>query len=269
MSIRTTYYEKKDSFVAGLDPRTKLLYILWVFAMIIVFFHPLYQSITVVTLLAAILLGKLSLWSVIQAGRFGVYVGVASFVLWLIFMSGDGNTLLSLGPLDITDLGLLVGLAVTIRIVAVLFAFLIVAMTTSTRDIMTGLYGLRLSTVFSMVVGIILRLIPQLQAEHATIMEAQRSRATEFDKGNILLRFRKHTTYIIPLVLRSLKIVSDLSIAMESRAFDPYTERTFARELIYSTADKIILVAMGLSLAVGIAMRITGIGGLAGVGFGQ
>ena len=155
------------------------------------------------------------------------------------------------------------GLAIALRITSVLFAFLIVAMTTPTRDIITGLYGLHVSVVFSMVIGIILRLIPQFQTEHATIMEAQKSRATEFDKGSLLARFRKHTSYIIPLSLRALKIVSDLSIAMEARAFDPYAKRTFVRELRMEMVDKILLVAMGVFLVASIGLRLFGLGGLA------
>lgn len=271
-SIRLSYYEGGDSFLVRLDPRVKLLYILWVFAMIMVFSHPLYQSFTMVTLLVAAYLGGLSVWSVIKAGRFGVYVGLASWALWIIFLRGEGVALLQLGRWPVTDLGVMVGLSVALRITSVLFAFLVVAMTTPTRDVILGLYGLRVSVVFSMVVGIILRLIPQLQAEHGTIIEAQKSRATEFDKGGLITRFRKHTSYVIPLALRALKIVSDLSIAMESRAFDPYAKRTFGRELRLRVVDKAILALMAVALVGGIIMRVTGLGGVASgmlVGRGQ
>jgi energy-coupling factor transport system permease protein len=261
--MRISYYTGGDSFVTRLDPRVKLVYILWVFAMIMVFSHPLYQSVTLLTLLAGVVLGRLSLWSVIKAGRFGVYVGLASWLLWIIFVRGEGNLLFHALGLPVTDLGALVGLSVALRIVSVLFAFLIVAMTTPTRDIITGLYGLRVSVVFSMVIGIILRLIPQLQAEHAIIVEAQKSRAAEFDRGGLLGRTRKHSAYVIPLALRALKIASDLSVAMESRAFDPYARRSFVRQLRLRPADKAILIGMGLALAGGIALRLAGLGGIA------
>lgn len=262
-SIRLSFYEGGESFVTRLNPRTKLLYILWVFAMIMVFSHPLYQSFMMLTLIAAVYLGGLSLWSVIKAGRFGVYVSLASWVLWIIFLSDEGNALFYVWRWPVTDLGMLAGLSVAFRITSVLFAFLIVAMTTPTRDIITGLYGLRVSVVFSMVIGIILRLIPQLQAEHAIIVEAQKSRATEFDKGGLIARFRKHSTYIIPLSLRALKIVRDLSVAMESRAFDPYAKRTFVRQSQFRAVDKIILAGMSIVLVGGILLRLTGYGGVA------
>lgn len=261
-SIRLSYFEGKESFLSRLDPRIKLTYILWVFIMIMVFTDPIYQSFTMLTLLLATFAGSLSLGKVISAGKFGIYVGLASWVLWTIFLRDEGIPLFQLFGWDVTDYGLLKGLSVALRITSVLFAFLIVAMTTPTRDIITGLYGLRVSVVFSMVVGIILRLIPQFQSEHATIMEAQKSRATEFDKGGLLTRFRKHTSYIIPLTLRALKIVSDLSVAMESRAFDPYTPRTFVRELKLRPIDQLILIGMAVFLVLSILLRILGFGGL-------
>ncbi len=261
-SIRTSYYEGTESTLSRVDPRVKLLYILWVFAMIMVFTHPIYQSFTMLTLVLAAAAGGLSLWKVMNAGKLGIYVGVASWVLWMIVLRNQGVALFSIYGWSLTDYGILKGLSIALRITSVLFAFLIVAMATPTRDIITGLYGLRVSAVFSMVVGIILRLIPQFQSEHATIMEAQKSRATEFDRGSILTRFRKHTAYIIPLSLRALKIVSDLSIAMESRAYDPYTKLTFVRELKMQGLDKIILVGMIVFLVASIALRLFGIGAL-------
>jgi energy-coupling factor transporter transmembrane protein EcfT len=75
-----------------------------------------------------------------------------------------------------------------------------------------------------------------------------------------MTRFRKHTSYIIPLTLRALKIVSDLSIAMESRAYDPYTPRTFVRELKMSRSDYAILIGMVIFLVVSIIIRAFGFG---------
>ena len=259
-SIRTSFYEDNESFLFRVDPRVKLLYILWVFAMIMVFTAPIYQAFTMTSLLLAAFAGGLSLSKVANAGKLGIYVGMTSWVLWIIFLHDEGTILFTILGWPVTDYGVLKGLSVALRITSVLFAFLIVAMTTPTRDIITGLYGLRVSVVFSMVIGIILRLIPQFQSEHTTIMEAQRSRATEFNKGGLMTRFRKHTAYIIPLTLRALKIVSDLSIAMESRAYDPYTPRTFVRELKMRRSDYVILISMGVFLVISIALRLYGFG---------
>lgn len=261
--LRLSYYEPRDSFVGRLDPRTKLLYLVWAFAMIVVFSHPLYQSAALAALAAAVWLGRLSPWSVIKAGRFGVFAGLASWALWIAFLPDEGQALFRVLGRPVTDLGVLVGLSVLLRITSVLFAFLVVAMTTSARDLTAGLFQLRVSVVFAMVVSLILRLIPQLQAEHAAIVAAQQSRAAEFERGNPVARLRRHTAYVIPLAVRALKIVSELSIALESRAFDPYARRTFVRAARLGAADKVVLAVLGLSLAAGLGLRLAGFGAVA------
>lgn len=244
------------------DPRVKILYLVWVFVIICILAHPLLLSLIFLVTVAVVYASRLSLWALLKAGRFGMFMAGASWLLWILFLRRQGPVLFSVGPWRFTEPGVYNGLSVAARIAAILLAFLVVFKTTSTREIMTGLYRLRVSVPFAMVVGITLRLIPQLQAEHAIIKEAQRSRAVEFDKGSPLARLRKHTAYIIPLVLRALKITSDLSLAMEARAFDPYARRTFSQALEFDTTDIVLLVVMGATVAASIVARFMGFGGL-------
>lgn len=261
-SIGITLYNGEDSPLARLDPRTKLLWILWVFAMIIVVLDPLYQSVIIVTIIMATIAGKLGAKAVFKAGQFGVYVGLISWLLWIFFLPDKGQPLFHIIGRPVTDVGVMTGLSVAIRVMTILFAFVIVAMTTPIRSIITGLYRMRVSTVFAMVIGMILRMIPQLQAEHSVIVEAQRSRGIDFDHGNILQRLRRHMSYAIPLTVRSLKIVNEMGIAMDSRAFDPYAKRTFQPALEFRRVDWLLLGTMALILLAGILLRIAGYAGV-------
>lgn len=244
------------------DPRVKILYLLWVFLTVSVMAHPLILSLIFLVTIAVVYGSRLSLGSLLKTGRLGLFVAGASWLLWIIFLRRQGPVLLSISGWNITEPGFFNGWSVAARIAAILLAFLVVFKTTSTREVMTALYRLHVSVPFAMVIGITLRLIPQLQAEHATILEAQRSRAVEFEKGGLLARMRKHTAYIIPLVLRALKITSDLSLAMEARAFDPYARRTFSQTLEFDTADLLILMLLGVTLVASIGARIRGLGGM-------
>lgn len=245
-----------------LDPRTKLLFLLWVFAMVSVLSHPLILFLVFVVTFVAVFASHLSPWSLIKDVKVGLFVSAASWLLWLIFLRHQGDVLFSIGSWHVTEPGVFNGASVAIRIVAILLAFLVVFKTTTNRAVMTALYRLHVSVPFAMVVGITLRLIPQLKAEHAIIVEAQRSRAVEFETGGLVSRMRKHTAYIIPLVLRTLKITSDLSLALETRAFDPYAPRTFSEELGFRAADWILLTLMALTFAASIVARIAGFGGM-------
>lgn len=260
--IGDSLYNGEDSLLAQIDPRTKLLWILWVFAMIIVVLDPRYQSVIIVSIVVAMAAGRLRPADVFRAGQFGVYVGLVSWLLWIFFLPEQGEPIFHVFGRPVTDAGVWTGLSVAIRVIVILFAFVVVAMTTPIRSIITGLYRMRVSTVFAMVIGMILRMIPQLQAEQAVIVEAQRSRGIDFESGSILTRLRRHMSYAIPLTVRSLKIVNEMGIAMDSRAFDPYAKRTFQPDLSFRTIDWLLLALLLLTLIGSVILRVAGHAGL-------
>ena len=260
--IRISYFDGRTSPLHGIDPRTKLLWIMWVFGMITVLLDPRYQALIIVSVVAAAVAGRIRTGDLLRAGQIGVYVGLASWILWIVFLPDTGRPLLHILGRPVTDVGVMTGLSVAIRIIAILFAFLIVAMTTPTRHLITGLHRLRVPKVFALAIGMVLRMIPQLQSEHRVIVEAQRSRGIEFDGGSVVTRLRRHISYLIPLAVRSLKIVHDMGIAMDARAFDPAADRTFQPVLRFGRGDWMLLALMAISLAGSVALRIAGHGGV-------
>ena len=70
------------------------------------------------------------------------------------------------------------------------------------------------------------------------------------------------TTCIILFALRTLKIISDMSLATESRAFDAYAESTFVDEPHYARMDSALLAAMGVVMVSAIILRARGFGGV-------
>jgi energy-coupling factor transport system permease protein len=260
--MATAYSSTPVSTSRHTDPRVKVLYVLWIFVIVSFVADPRILSVVLLVTVGAVFAARLSLWELVKSARFGFFVALASFLLWVLFLRERGPALLHLGWFCVTAAGLANGWSVAARIAAILLSCLLVFRTTSTRALMTALYRLRVSVPFAMVVGIVLRLIPQLRAEHATIVEAQRSRGVQFNTGGLLSRMRKHTAYLVPLVLRALKITSDLSLAMEARAFDPYAPRTFSQNLQFDAIDYLLMGLMGILLVVAGAARIYGFGAM-------
>ena len=246
----------------AIDARVKVIYVAWVFLTASIVAHPLLLSLLFLVTVAVALASPVPFADLVRAGKLGWFVAGVSWVLWILFLRHHGEVLASAGAMGITLPGVMNGLSVAARIGAILLSFLVVFQSTPTRAVMTALHRLHVSVPVAMVIGITLRLIPQIQAEHKIIMEAQRSRGVAFDKGNILARLRKHTAYIIPLVLRALKITSDLSLAMEARAFDPYAPRTFSVRLEFRWFDWMLLAIMAVSLSAIIAARMAGYAGM-------
>lgn len=245
-----------------IDPRIKILYVVWVFLMASVLMHPMLLLCVLLVTVAGIFLSRVTFLEVARSSRIGLLIAAASWLLWILFLRAQGEVLASIGPLKLSAPGVFNGLSVASRIAAILFSVVLVFKTTNNREVMTALYRLRVPIPSAMVIGITLRLIPQLQAEHAIIVESQRSRAVEFNRGGLFTRMKNHTAYIIPLVLRALKITSDLSLAMEARAFDPYSPRTFPENLEFRASDYLLLFLMSGTLLAAFLARFLGFGGM-------
>ncbi|MDG6964411.1 MAG: energy-coupling factor transporter transmembrane protein EcfT [Nitrososphaerota archaeon] len=71
--------------------------------------------------------------------------------------------------------------------------------------------------VFAFVTAV--RFIPVMMLDTIQIMDAQKSRGLELEKGNILRRVRNMIPILIPLVVNSVVRSGELAEAMESRAY--------------------------------------------------
>jgi energy-coupling factor transport system permease protein len=75
------------------------------------------------------------------------------------------------------------------------------------------------------------------------IMDAQKSRGLELEKGNVLKRVRNMIPVLIPLVVNSVVRSGELAEAMESRAYGAVPKPTSLVEYRARTADKAVALA--------------------------
>src|SRR5467141_1042948 len=94
------------------------------------------------------------------------------------------------------------------------------------------------------------RLVPPMAVDAQTVVDAQRSRGLELDKGNLLKRVRNYIPILIPLLLIAIRRSLELAEALEARGFAGKEGRTSVCELRFKPVDYALL---GISLA-GIAL---------------
>jgi energy-coupling factor transport system permease protein len=139
-------------------------------------------------------------------------------------------------------------IALTLRFLVLLTAFSLFFMTTSPDDLGLALdrigavrwlsrkwlgYPNALSFTFTTAV----RLVPTLAVDAQTVVDAQRSRGLELDKGNLLRRIRNYIPILIPLLLIAIRRSLELAEALESRGFPGKEGRTSLFQLKLKTAD--------------------------------
>ena len=131
--------------------------------------------------------------------------------------------------------------ALTIRFLALITSFSIFFLTTSPDKLSLALEKARIPYEFNFAFITSIRFVPVLAEEAQTIMDAQRSRGLELDKGGFLSRIRKYLPILLPLIINSIRRSLELAEAMESRAFGATKNRTNLYELKMETMDYIIL----------------------------
>lgn len=151
--------------------------------------------------------------------------------------------------------GLLFGVSFSMRLLTFALLTFLLLMTTSQRDLILGFVRLGMPYEFGLTISISLRYIPTLYALTSNIMDAQKSRGWEMEKGNFLVRMKRMSAVLIPpLLVASLKTAHELSIALESRGLGAAKKRTFLHDIEMRRRDyaamAVILVLFGLALYV-------------------
>lgn len=116
-------------------------------------------------------------------------------------------------------LGLLHALVYALRFLAIISSTSLFFVTTSPDELEQIMKWMRVprDVVFAFVTAV--RFIPVVMLDAFQIMDAQKSRGLELEKGSLLTRVRNMVPILIPLVVNSVIRSGELAEAMESRAY--------------------------------------------------
>jgi energy-coupling factor transport system permease protein len=100
------------------------------------------------------------------------------------------------------------------------------------------------------------RFVPVLAEEAQTIMDAQKARGLELERGNFLKRIRNYIPILIPLIVSAIRRSLELAEAMESRAWGATKKRTNLYVLKMHRSDLVLLAITVGILATAIYVRL-------------
>ena len=168
------------------------------------------------------------------------------------------------GTLQITDVGIINSVLMTIRLIYLILGTSLMTLTTTpnqlTDGLETALKPLNKINVpvhsIAMMMSIALRFIPILIEETDKIMKAQMARGADFEKGNLLQRAKNMVPLLVPLFVSAFRRAEDLAMAMEARCYNGGEGRTKMKPLKYQKADYIAYAVMVVFLALVIVLAI-------------
>ena len=250
-----------SSPVHALDPRAKLL----ATAVFVVGLFLIDSMVGLLFLAAALMM--LVAVSRIPAGAFlrllrPVLFIVALTVLFQVFFSREGVTILEWGILEVHSGGLRLGFFLALRILLLVSSAGLLTATTAPvaladgiEDLLSPLKRVRFPAhEVAMMMTIALRFIPTLGEEAEKIKGAQAARGADFSEGGPLRRARSFLPVLIPLTVGAFRRADELADAMESRGYKGGEGRTRYRELRFRASDVIALALTFFLLLVGILL---------------
>jgi len=149
-------------------------------------------------------------------------------------------------------LGLLHALVYALRFLAIISSTSLFFVTTSPDELEQIMKWMRVprDVVFAFVTAV--RFIPVVMLDAFQIMDAQKSRGLELEKGSLLTRVRNMVPILIPLVVNSVIRSGELAEAMESRAYGAIPKPTSLYGMKLKWYDWAVLLVSFLGFVIGL-----------------
>ena len=259
-------YQDKGTVIHKLNPFCKLVWIASILVFALIFDDPLYLLLLFLSTLPLIIIAKVwKEWRSLM--KYALYLCIAIIIINAL-VSYHGSHILFEAPFRIPVMGtpiitleaIFFGVAMCLRLLAIISAFAILTFAIHPDDLMLSMIKMKLPYKSVLVTSLSTRFIPTLIDDVERISDVQRSRGLELDKGNLRQKIKGRMSIIIPLLSNSLDRTVQISEAMESRAFGSGEKRTFYKEIGFTRMDMVTLVFGFLTIAFGIFISLSGYG---------
>lgn len=241
-------FRKVYSPIHNLDPRIKFVYVIAIFVAAIIFWEliPLI-ALFFVQIPFVLLAGVKREWLRSLRG--------AAFLATIIFLTNFIVTFFSSGYV-VTAKNLENAIAMTMRFIVLVESFSVFFLTTSPDHLGLALEQTHVPYEFCFAFTTAVRFVPVLAEEAQTIMDAQKARGLELERGSFLKRIRNYIPILIPLIVSAIRRSLELAEAMESRAWGATKKRTNLYVLKMHRGDFVLIAITIAILATAIYVRL-------------
>jgi len=241
-------FRRVTSPIHNLDPRIKFVYACVIFAIAVLFWELLPLAVLfIIQIPFVVIAGVKREWARSMKG--------AAFLASIIFFTNFIYSFISSGYM-VTFTSLEYASAMTLRFLVLVESFSIFFLTTSPDHLGLALEQTRVPYEFCFAFTTAVRFVPVLAEEAQTIIDAQKARGLELEKGNFLKRVRNYIPILIPLIISAIRRSLELAEAMESRAWGAVKKRTNLFVLKLHRGDYIFVTITFGILATAVFIRL-------------
>lgn len=248
-SLALGRYIPGNSFVHKLDPRIKILCMLFVLIGIFLDTGVVGYIALGLFIVICLMLAKLSFSYIWQAIKPMLIMMCILFVI-NILVTKTGTLIYTLGPIEIYSDAFSQTAFVIVRLLFMITITTILTATTKPLELTLGIEQLLTplakfgvpAHIIAMMISIALRFIPTLIEETERIIKAQSSRGVDFENGKLMEKINAIVSLIVPLFVSAFQRAEDLANAMDARGYVADGNRTRYKQLHITTKDILALI---------------------------
>ncbi len=246
-----------------MDPRTKIVLLIFMIVTIFLANNPVSYVLSVTFTLLIMLFSKVPVKMYLKSLKPILFVIIFTAVLNIFLTPGTKIYVWGYG-LPATWEGLFLAGKMALRLILLIMVSSALTYTTSPIVLTDGIEKLlkplsRLGVPtyeLAMMMSIAIRFIPTLIEETEKIVKAQQARGADFETGSLIKRVKALAPMLVPLFISAFRRADELAVAMESRCYQGGEHRTRLKEIHFSAIDFFATVLFAAFFAAMILFRV-------------
>ncbi len=261
-----------ETYLHRFDVRAKLVAFVAVMVLIFLFDHPAYNAAVAILFFAVVAPSGVPLKGIAAAMKplvviFVFVIAMTSFTSPLHgFKTETARTVLfyllpgSRAPATLG--GLAIGTTYLLRMFIMVSATTIFTLTTPVDDILQFMNKAKAPYEMSIIVTTAISFIPTMIMKKDLIFQAQRSRGARISGKGIIGQLKAYAPIMIPLIINSILIANNLSIAMLNRGYGANTSWTELRDMHMAPRDyavmaiSVVVAGFGVYIKAGLGLGV-------------
>lgn len=246
-------YLDHDTWVHRLHPLVRLLGMVAVFVAAFAAERPLGQ-LPIIGALTVLLIGTGSLTNLHRLRYLFVLIFVMTLLIWTFFYGPDGRPpLLAWGPILVSQTAPWFALGMALKLDCFLASGVLFLSVTRIEEFAYALTRLGLPYKVGFTMTMAFRLVPVFVDAAGTVVDAQRCRGLDFERGRPWERLRRYVPVMVPVFMGALRRADQMAMTLDARGFQAGTARTVLEPYPVGWRD----VAVTGAILLGVAAYLT------------
>lgn len=170
---------------------------------------------------------------------------VMTFLIWTFFYGPDGAPPLArIGSLEISRTAPWFALGMAVKLVIILGSGIVFLSVTRIEEFAYALTRLGVPYKLGFTFSLAFRLVPVFLDAAGTVVQAQRCRGLDFDRGGLAQRLRRYIPVIVPVFMTALRRADNMAMALEARGFQSGRPRTTLVRHPFGAVDAAALICL-------------------------